>query len=47
MYDLYYYIPWPDSQKYQDKDPENFCTFPSDDGAVFAEKQWVDCMITP
>ena len=41
-YSLYYYIPWPDSQKYQSLDDDDEYTFLADEGAILAEKDWVE-----
>ena len=41
-YPLYYYISWPDSQKYQNLDDDDMFTFPADEGAILAEKDWVE-----
>ena len=43
LYQKYYRIPWPESQKYDEIDPDGEHTVLAADGAeLFAEKEWID-----
>jgi len=44
QYELYYYIHWPDSQKYAELDPEAEHTREVYFGDIVAEKSWVDSL---
>jgi len=42
-YQMFYYIPWPDSQGFSELDPDQDYTYPADNsGGIFADKKWVD-----
>ena len=41
-YQLFYYIPWPDSQGFVDLDPDQEHTSLAESAGVFADKEWVD-----
>jgi len=44
-YDLYYYVPWPKSQKLQDSGPKEYWSFADCDfhgAGVFVEKEWLE-----
>lgn len=42
-FSLYYYIPWPESQYYEDLDPDHLFCEPSCtiEGGIFAQVAWV------
>lgn len=42
LYPEYYFIDWPDSQKFADLDPDGEHTLPGGFAGLFAEKEWVD-----
>ena len=43
LYPEYYLIPWPDSQRFGEIDPEGEHTVVAfEDGDLFAEKEWND-----
>lgn len=47
MYELYYYVPWPDNQKYQGTTDEDYKEYldhsmAASEGGDFIEKEWVD-----
>lgn len=41
---LYYLIPWPEAQMYQNLDGADEYTVPTDDGGIFADKDWIHDM---
>lgn len=42
-YSLFYYIPWPDSQRYQAfDDDEMFTSKQDEEGGIYADKDWVN-----
>lgn len=38
----YYYVPFPECQKYKEFEDFEMVATPTDDGAYFIEKPWVD-----
>lgn len=46
-YQLFYYIPYPYSQKYEDLDENHeYCSYPAeeDTSGIYADAQWVDSL---
>ena len=42
LYTKYYFIPWPESQRFMELDPDWEHTIMSESADLFAECEWVD-----